>query len=311
MRQDTRVINGALVSFRPEAVLTDAVPLGKLAAAKDARWLVAERVRRRATLAGGLVLCGSLLAHFALVAVALRKDPATPPAAAQEISVEVVPDVPKLELPKLDLPKLDGPKPGSPTPAGGANPATAPAPPAPPPAAQKAPPAPPPAKPQPQAEAEVKSLQDELAALQAQRAALEAERSAALQAPSPEPSSPEPATPAGGLGSLRDSFQAIALPSASEQGDEPVGYAAIVFSQLAKAKAIGEQMGQPGTAAIRFSIDDKGALRDVQLVQSSGIPTLDAEALAVVHKAAPFPPPPTGAQRDFSANVSFVGHGGP
>ena len=110
----------------------------------------------------------------------------------------------------------------------------------------------------------------------------------------------------GGLGPLPDSFQAVALPSASADGGEAVGYADIVFSQLAKAKGIGRHMGQPGTAGVRFDIDGKGALVDVELVTTSGIKSLDEEAIAIVRKAAPFPAPPQGAQRSFSANVSFV-----
>jgi protein TonB len=60
-----------------------------------------------------------------------------------------------------------------------------------------------------------------------------------------------------------------------------------------------------GVAVIRFSIDASGQLGGLSISQSAGDPILDAEALATVRRASPFPPPPAGAPRNFSAPLSF------
>ena len=280
----------------------------------EERWLSGPgTMRRRATVATVLVVTISIVVHVGLVATAFLRDAPSAPAPQQEIAVEVVTEVPKAaEKPPEPVKKAEAPTP---------TPKTAePPPPDPKPVEKAAAPQPeaveaalkPSLPPQPKTEpseppksaAELRALQDELAALRAEQAALETQKAA-------EPVVPTSPASSSGLGPLADSFQAVALPTQSEDGDLPVGYAAIVFSQLAKAKQIGEEMGQPGTAAIVFSVDEKGALASVALATSSGIKTLDDEALSIVHKAAPFPPPPPGAQRSFSANVSFVGRAGP
>ena len=172
------------------------------------------------------------------------------------------------------------------------------------------------AKPEP---SELQAMRDELARLQAEQQALEAEAS---QPAAETPASPllrggmQAAAPfagqAAGTGPLASSFQAIALPQETTDGEgELAGYQAIVFSRLAKAKAVGRQLGIPGSAGVAFAIDEHGALTGLRLAVSSGIAKLDEEALAIVRKAAPFPPPPEGAQRSFEANVNFVvGAGG-
>ena len=186
-----------------------------------------------------------------------------------------------------------------------------PPPPEPPPAeppqkvAQTPPPEPPKplaAAPKPAADAEAKELQD----LQRQLADLKADLAKTAPPAKAAPPAMSQANPSLGVGPLPDSFQAVAMSTPTADGDEPVGYTAIVFSQLAKAKGIGRRMGRPGSAGVRFSIDETGKLIRVALAVSSGIKELDAEALAIVRKAAPFPAPPKGSQRDFSANVSFV-----
>ena len=127
-------------------------------------------------------------------------------------------------------------------------------------------------------------LERELAALKAEQASLNADDR--------------------GLGPLRDSIRAVALPSPTSTGDgDDVSYQSLVFSQLARAKE-GVISKAAGTVGIRFSVDETGGLVEVAVARSSGSKSLDDEAMAVVRRAAPFPKPPAGAERAFSANVS-------
>lgn len=253
------------------------------------RWLSIGRSTKRPTRALLVIAAGSLLAHGAIMgALAVTSLQPVPPK-PQEIAVEVVKDVPKPPEPKA--PEQKPPEPPkqeakAPPPPPKVETAKVDPPKAPPPA-----PPPPAAKP-PQAQSQVDALQKELAELRAEQAALKTE--AASQ----------------GTGPLAGSRQAVALPTVGEAGDgDAVDYQAIVFSQLAKAKGIGQRKGQKGTAGVRFEIDDAGALLKVDVVTPSGVASLDAEALDIVRRAAPFPAPPKDAQRQFFANVNFVPQG--
>jgi protein TonB len=58
-----------------------------------------------------------------------------------------------------------------------------------------------------------------------------------------------------------------------------------------------------GAGVLAFNVDIKGNLARVGIQQSSGLPELDAAAVAAVRRAAPFPPPPRGLT--YSINFSF------
>jgi colicin import membrane protein len=60
-----------------------------------------------------------------------------------------------------------------------------------------------------------------------------------------------------------------------------------------------------GVAIVRFTIEASGQVAGAQISQSAGDADLDAEALATVRRASPFPPPPPGAPRAFSAQLNF------
>lgn len=68
-----------------------------------------------------------------------------------------------------------------------------------------------------------------------------------------------------------------------------------VKSYPEKARAAGQQ----GTAVVRFTIARSGQVGSVTLVRSSGSEALDEAALALVRRAAPFPP----LQADFTGNL--------
>jgi protein TonB len=53
--------------------------------------------------------------------------------------------------------------------------------------------------------------------------------------------------------------------------------------------------GDEGTARLKLEVGADGAINSVALMQPSGSPALDKEALAVPRKIGSFPPPPGGA----------------
>ena len=59
-----------------------------------------------------------------------------------------------------------------------------------------------------------------------------------------------------------------------------------------------------GDGVLLFNVDIKGNLTRIGIQQSSGLADLDAEALAAVRRAAPFPPPPRGLT--YSISFSFT-----
>ncbi len=290
------------------------------------RWQTVVAPVGRFSGAMGLVLLVSLALHALIVGSALIPSPADAVVPERETPVEIVQEMPK-EEPKETLkqaPKQDTSKPPAADPPSELRKATSEQPDVkPPPPEQQAArtqPEPPQAQPEPAkaepepskaeapkadgAEEKLAALKTELEELKAQRQALEAER-AASEAAAP-PLAQAGSMAAGGLGPLPDSFRAVALPTSADGADEAVSYGQIVFSQLAKAKGIGGREGRPGSAGVRFAINDAGHLVSVAVVAPSGDPSLDAEALAIVRRAAPFPPPPAGAQRVFAANVNFT-----
>jgi protein TonB len=68
-------------------------------------------------------------------------------------------------------------------------------------------------------------------------------------------------------------------------------YAAMVRARIAQHKPQG---GATGRAIVAFAISPSGAVSSARLVHSSGNAALDRSALAAVHSASPFPPPPPG-----------------
>jgi TonB family protein len=60
-----------------------------------------------------------------------------------------------------------------------------------------------------------------------------------------------------------------------------------------------------GKAVVAFWLDEHGNLVRHKLFKSSGHTELDGEAVAAIKRAAPFPPPPTGAPHGFVAQMEF------
>ena len=90
--------------------------------------------------------------------------------------------------------------------------------------------------------------------------------------------------------------------------EEAQAYQGVVLGRIAAQKRYPEaarERAPHGVAIVRFSISASGQLAGASLAQSAGDPILDAEALATVRRASPFPPPPAGAPRNFSAPLSY------
>ncbi|HWX14139.1 MAG TPA: TonB family protein [Methylocella sp.] len=63
--------------------------------------------------------------------------------------------------------------------------------------------------------------------------------------------------------------------------------------------------GVKGTATIGFVLDESGGVALVSLLRSSGEADLDSESVALVRRAAPFPPPPPGVKSSFAIELAF------
>lgn len=158
----------------------------------------------------------------------------------------------------------------------------------------------------------------QVAQKQPQKPSAAAARKATAQeaaAPKPEPkparrqiAQTPPESPSERLKDLLGSMpgeQAVALPGASAEGTEAVSYPRLVLSQVAKAKKQGVYPGIPGAASVAFTVGDAGQLARIVIERPSGIASLDAEAIAMIKRGAPYPPPPPGARRDYVITLRF------
>jgi protein TonB len=66
----------------------------------------------------------------------------------------------------------------------------------------------------------------------------------------------------------------------------------VIMRLMASRRFPPEAIGQHGTAMVAFVLDRSGKLISNKLKQGSGAQALDAEAVAIVERAQPFPAPP-------------------
>ena len=88
-------------------------------------------------------------------------------------------------------------------------------------------------------------------------------------------------------------------------------YQGLVAARLARFKRFpleARRRREHGSALVSFVIDGTGRVTSVRLVRGTGFAVLDDEVQAMVRRASPFPPPPRGADMNFSAPVSFHLH---
>jgi periplasmic protein TonB len=102
--------------------------------------------------------------------------------------------------------------------------------------------------------------------------------------------------------------QAKAAEAAAANAAAASAYRSSVIGHLASFKRYppgARARGAQGNPAVSFSIDASGRVESVSLTRASGDPDIDAEIVAMVRRASPFPAPPPGAPHVFSAGVNF------
>ena len=109
---------------------------------------------------------------------------------------------------------------------------------------------------------------------------------------------------ATGRAEAEDTRQGISAGRATEAGNAAASnYPGLVMKKIARVRK--PAMNRRGTTRVAFSIAPSGALARIGVAQSAGSADLDREAVRLIQRAAPFPPPPAGARLDFSIDVEF------
>ncbi|TQM94404.1 energy transducer TonB [Roseinatronobacter monicus] len=125
------------------------------------------------------------------------------------------------------------------------------------------------------------------------------------QPPAPQGNAPQTATRGSQQGTQgQAASEAPARAQATAQGNAAASnYPGEVLRRIQRVR----QARSParGQVLVSFSVGQNGALAAVSVARSSGHAGLDQTALDHIRRAAPFPPPPNGAQRQFS--FEFVG----
>lgn len=103
-------------------------------------------------------------------------------------------------------------------------------------------------------------------------------RPAPQESPAPEPSPAPPAAPA-----------------AAEPSNAVPSWRSELINRLQRAKRYPETArgrGEQGVATVTFAMDRSGRVLSAGVVRSSGSPSLDEEAVALIRRAEPLPPVP-------------------
>jgi protein TonB len=82
-------------------------------------------------------------------------------------------------------------------------------------------------------------------------------------------------------------------------------YPGLVLRKLSRTRRT--NVGHRGTAVVGFEVAASGGLVGARILRTSGIPEVDRAALDHLSRAAPFPPPPEGAERRFQVEYQSRG----
>jgi len=130
--------------------------------------------------------------------------------------------------------------------------------------------------------------------------------------PKPEKKPPAPRTTAA----PRSPTQTASVPAAPAPGSSsatsfPPSWINLLFSHLLRYRQYpgsAQANHQEGVVTLAFTMDRYGRVLSRHVAHSSGVPALDAEALAMIERAQPlpaFPPNMPDATRSFSAPIKF------
>lgn len=93
--------------------------------------------------------------------------------------------------------------------------------------------------------------------------------------------------------------------SAERGSDAASNYPGLVMRQIQRTRR--ERAGAKGEALVQFTVASNGSVRGMSIARSSGSLRVDKAALSHIRRAAPFPPPPSGAHTTFSVRVESPG----
>jgi protein TonB len=136
-------------------------------------------------------------------------------------------------------------------------------------------------------------------------------KEAALQEPTPQQDADIPITSAPPRVEAQPSPGATRSPDQSARlGREHERWAIKMSQRLQRFKRYpeaAERRNIEGVTIVRFTVDRSGQLVASEVLQSSGSPILDEEALALLKRASPFPAPPDGIPDTLLENSLPVG----
>lgn len=126
------------------------------------------------------------------------------------------------------------------------------------------------------------------------------------QRPRPAPAASQPQQVRGSAEGEKTASQTESSKSraraSSQAGNAAVSnYPGLVMRKISRLRR--PRVNTRGTATIAFKIAPNGGLSSIRVAKSSGSAELDAAALRLVRRAAPFPRPPAGARRSFSIGI--------
>jgi periplasmic protein TonB len=118
------------------------------------------------------------------------------------------------------------------------------------------------------------------------------------------PASPPSAAPPEKLGTSRPQQEAPAAAAPASPSPEIASWQQALAAHLNRFKQYPARgRNAEGVVTVGFNIDRRGSVLSSRIVKSSGSEVLDAEALAVIKRAAPFPRPPAEIA---DSELSFV-----
>ena len=123
-------------------------------------------------------------------------------------------------------------------------------------------------------------------------------------APARAPAAPVPTAPQSAPAPAKVAAAPAVAPVERPTSAAIASWERLLVTQLERHKRYPPQArGKVGEARLAFSIDRSGRVVESRIVHSSGSDALDREALALLRRAAPLPPPPAGLPDD---RLSFV-----